>query len=303
MRFVTQQLAARLPAGSLAEAAYGGLQDSAPRAAVLSLHARAEGVQPDDWEHPSLVQLWGPRAAVYVVPAEARGAFTLGLLPRSPEAAARLHRLAAEACDFLDGGRVRYGDVQRAVGKPFRWAAAPTGRLGICWDTRDTMVFETAAPEQDPEDARLELARRFLHWFAPATVRNFAKWAGITLVDAKATMDGLAQEVVTIDGALVLAADEPRLQAAAKVDGVRLLPPGDPYLFFRREVAGSGYTGVVLLDGKDVGTWLRRGGVVDVTPHRRLGPADRERIEAEALAFPVAADRRQVLWHRSIAMK
>src|SRR5437763_16747932 len=62
-------LVERLPAGSLVEAARGGLQDSGPRSAVISLAARQHGTQPDDWEHPELVQVWGPRAAVYVVAA------------------------------------------------------------------------------------------------------------------------------------------------------------------------------------------------------------------------------------------
>jgi hypothetical protein len=289
MRLFTQHLARRLPAGSLAEAAHAGLQDSAPRAALLSLHARAAGVQPGDWEHPSLVQLWGPRAAVYVVPADARGAFTLGRLPRNPEASARLHRLAAETCAWLDGRQVRYGDVQRAVGKEFRWYGPPTGVIGIRWDTRDTVVFETEPPDQDPEDARLELGRRFLHWFGPMTANDFGRWAGVTRVDAATTMQALAPEVASIEAM----SPDPTL-----VEGVRLLPPGDPYLFFDRprEVAGPGYTGVVLLDGECVGTWLRRGGVVDITPTVGLAAADRARVEAEALSLPVEAERREVRW-------
>ena len=53
----------RLPRGpaSLRRAAWVGLQDSMPRAALLSIHARVEGTQPSTWEDPTLVQLWGPR--------------------------------------------------------------------------------------------------------------------------------------------------------------------------------------------------------------------------------------------------
>ena len=49
----------RLPAGrrSLRRAAWAGLQDSMPRAALLSIHARVEGTEPSTWEDPSLVQL------------------------------------------------------------------------------------------------------------------------------------------------------------------------------------------------------------------------------------------------------
>lgn len=68
----------RLPAGSHVAAAFGGLQDSAPRAGLLSLHARMEGVTPDAWEHPDLAQVWGPRGAVYLIPRDAIAAFTVG---------------------------------------------------------------------------------------------------------------------------------------------------------------------------------------------------------------------------------
>src|SRR5437773_42828 len=48
----------RLPRGrsSLRRAAWAGLQDSMPRAALLSIHARVEGTGPSTWEDPSLVQ-------------------------------------------------------------------------------------------------------------------------------------------------------------------------------------------------------------------------------------------------------
>jgi len=58
-----QALDVRLPArsDSLRHAAWAGLQDSMPRAALLSIHARVEGTGPSTWEDASLVQLWGPR--------------------------------------------------------------------------------------------------------------------------------------------------------------------------------------------------------------------------------------------------
>src|SRR5689334_10155011 len=73
----------RLPDGesSLRRAAWAGLQDSMPRAALLSLHARVEGTEPSTWEHPSLVHVWGPRYHVYLVTADDLAVFTLGRLP------------------------------------------------------------------------------------------------------------------------------------------------------------------------------------------------------------------------------
>src|SRR5438445_13269173 len=90
----------RMPMGSqsLRRAAWAGLQDSMPRAALLSLHARVEGVGPTTWEHPSLVQVWGPRFSAYVVPARDVAVFTLGRMPdeerdrlRYEDLAERLH--------------------------------------------------------------------------------------------------------------------------------------------------------------------------------------------------------------------
>jgi len=62
-----QALDERLPAGSdsLRRAAWAGLQDSTPRAALLSIHARVQGTGPSTWEDASLVQLWGPRFSAY----------------------------------------------------------------------------------------------------------------------------------------------------------------------------------------------------------------------------------------------
>ena len=73
----------RLPRGrrSLRHAAWAGLQDSMPRAALLSIHARVEGTEPSTWEEPSLVQLWGPRYHAYAIAARDLALFSLGTLP------------------------------------------------------------------------------------------------------------------------------------------------------------------------------------------------------------------------------
>jgi hypothetical protein len=73
----------RLPSGpdSLRQAAWAGLQDSMPRAALLSIHARVEGTEPSTWEDRSLVQLWGPRHNVYMVPARDLALFSIASTP------------------------------------------------------------------------------------------------------------------------------------------------------------------------------------------------------------------------------
>jgi hypothetical protein len=66
-RLAANHLSRRLPACSYAEAAYAGLQDTAPRDALLGLHARVAGCEPSAWEHPRLIQTYSPRRAVYVL--------------------------------------------------------------------------------------------------------------------------------------------------------------------------------------------------------------------------------------------
>jgi hypothetical protein len=65
---------------SLRRAAWAGLQDSMPRAALLSLHARVREIGPSAWDHPSLVQIWGPRYSAYVVAEQDRGPVRRGEL-------------------------------------------------------------------------------------------------------------------------------------------------------------------------------------------------------------------------------
>ena len=80
----------RLPRGqdSLRRAAWAGLQDSMPRAALLSIHARVAGTGPATWEDPCLVQLWGPRHSVFVAAACDLAVFSLGTLPDGARAGA-----------------------------------------------------------------------------------------------------------------------------------------------------------------------------------------------------------------------
>jgi hypothetical protein len=105
-RLVLNNLSTRLPAGSYFEAAYVGLQDTAPRDEMLGLHARVEACEPAAWQHPGLTQTYSPRAAVYVLPADDFGVFTVGRLPRDPDARQRLEDLAEESCAAMDGQEV-----------------------------------------------------------------------------------------------------------------------------------------------------------------------------------------------------
>src|SRR4029077_21033425 len=109
----------RLPRGprSLRRAAWAGLQDSMPRAALLSIHARVEGTEPSTWEDPSLVQLWGPRFSAYVVAAQDIAVFSLGRLPEDERGRRRAEGTAARLHAFMGGRKMTYGEAGHGLGQ------------------------------------------------------------------------------------------------------------------------------------------------------------------------------------------
>lgn len=307
-------LDARLPseAASLRLAAWAGLQDSVPRAALLAIHARVEGTGPWTWQDPSLIQLWGPRFSVFVVAASDRAVFSLGTLPDDATRRQRAEDLADRLEAMLGGATMTYSSAGRALGvqpNSLRYAAA-TGRVLIRWEgARKPIVWTVPRPATDPREARLELARRFLHVVGPATPEAFASWAGMAPArgrDAFAALRGSIVEVsAPLGGAWILEPDEAGLRAAsdsAKPPAVaRFLPSGDPYLMAgdrellvpdakrRREVwpPATVWPGGLLLGGELIGTWRRAGPRMTIRPWRKVSPAERALVDAEAASLPL----------------
>jgi hypothetical protein len=310
----------RLPHGprSLRRAAWAGLQDSMPRAALLSIHARVEGTRPSTWEDRSLVQLWGPRFSAYVVAARDRAIFSFGRLAADDRSQLFAHEMAARLHAYLRGRRMTYGEAGHALGEnPNRLRyAAPTGRVLIRWDgARQPTVWTVPPPNADPSEARLELARRYLHIFGPTTPAAFAEWAGTAPALGRTVFDALAGSLTPVrtpvGDAWILASDEPTFRAAARpVAGVRLLPSGDAYLLLQaadRQLLVSQadrrrapwtprvWPGGVLVGGEIVGTWRRADTDVTIEPWRRLTRADREAVQEEAESLPLPGVRARIL--------
>src|SRR5690349_21229159 len=231
----------RLPRGprSLRRAAWAGLQDSMPRAALLSIHARVEGTEPSTWEDPSLVQLWGPRYNVFVVAGCDLAPFSLGTLPDDAKGLRRAQDLAARLNTVLGGTRVPYGQAGHALGvnpNSLRYAAA-TGTVLIRWEgARQPAVWTVPPPQLSAGDARLELARRYLHVYGPATPEAFRTWAGISPRSAASAFEALGSSLTparTPAGeAWILSEDEAGFRAdpaAVPAAPARLLPSGDAY--------------------------------------------------------------------------
>ena len=212
-----------------------------PRAAVLSIHARVHGTGAASWSDPSLVQLWGPRFSAYVVAERDRAAFSLGRLPDELPGRRVAEELAARLDAFLHGRRMTYGEAGLGLGEHpnrLRYAAA-TGRVLIRWEgARQPTVWTVTPPAVDPLVARVELARRYLHVFGPATADAFSTWAGIGPSSGRAAFDLLAGSLAPvrtpIGEAWILAEDEPTFRAPGRRPAAaRLLPSGDAFFLLQ----------------------------------------------------------------------
>jgi hypothetical protein len=313
----------RLPTGggSPRRAAWAGLQDSMPRAAVLSLHARVEGTTAASWEDESLVQVWGPRFQVYVVPAPDHAVFTLARLPPAGRIRARAEELTARLEAVLDGRRMSDREAAPAigVGNAIRYATL-TGRLAIRWEgARAPHVWIVPPPSITQREALLELARRHLHVYGPTTAAAFAKWGGIGARAAARAHDEVGAELITVrtpaGEAHLLAADEEAIRGEpAPPAPVRLLPSGDSFWLHGTpeerallvpDAAQRGelwtprvWPGALLVAGEIAGTWRRAGRKLSVQAWRAFTPAEREAIvaEAESLPLPDAGEGMAVDW-------
>lgn len=318
-----QALDERLPAGpeSLRRAAWAGLQDSVPRSALHSLHARVEGVQPDAWEDPALCQVWGPRYTAYVVPAGDHLPFTLGRLPDTGRIRERARDLAARLHDELHGRKLRVDEAAKGLGlsngNELRYASL-TGMVLIRWGGARQPTIWTQPHAADPMDARLELIRRYLHVFGPSTVESFARWGGVDPVAVASAFATLAPTLLTVMTPLgprqMLREDEAVMrEPVAATDAARLLPSGDPYYLLwnadrdllvpdaarRAELWTTRvWPGAVLVGGEIVGTWRRARSTVGVTPWRTLSAREREAVEvgAASLPLPEVSERMTVRW-------
>ena len=293
-------------------AAFGGLQDSLPRAGLLALHARMEGVWPGSWQEPRLVQLWF-RWADYLVPRRDVGVFTLGCSPRDREHRAALERLADAVVAALDGRALPYEELADACpALTDRLALRPlavTGKIHIRWDARTLTIVPADPAEIDEEDARRQLLGRFLHWLGPSTAAGFARWAGLNRTEAELTWDAVRSELIAVSPASragwILAEDEDAFthpSPPTATGQVRLLPPGDPYLYLhaglripgvpravtdryrRPDLAprlANSLTGRILNAGRITGSWGRAGSNVTFAPWQRLTDDERNLVIAE----------------------
>ena len=214
----------------------------------------------------------------------------------------RLSRLSMMT--LLEGAGI---STKQQRGYHILWYTAQAGLicLGPMQDNEQTFVLlDEWAPkprELSREEALAELAGRYFAGHGPATVHDFAWWAGLPVADAKAGLEaakpGLISE--TMRGKECWMANDATDQTAHEGSSVCLLPGFDEYLLgykdrsavLAREYAPKivpGNNGVflptIVVAGQVVGTWKRRlkKHSIDITlsPFTQLGDAEERVIEA-----------------------
>ena len=169
-------------------------------------------------------------------------------------------------------------------------------KAGARLDSRRRYVLGKPGGSPAPAGA----VHRFLQFYGPATSRDFAEWTGVASPHAKRLwerVEGDLREVsLASRKAWILSDDVEELHSPPEADGVRFIPPGDPYLqgpnrpllapeaeLRKRLFRPVASPGAVLRGGRLAGVWRAKasGKKAEITVEK-LGPVKREDLEGEA---------------------
>jgi hypothetical protein len=117
------------------------------------------------------------------------------------------------------------------------------------------------------EEALAELARRYFMSHGPATLRDLAKWSGLTITDARRGLEAVRSQLEqeAAGGQEFWFAHSPRPTKAAS-PSVFLLPNYDEYTIWYRDHSAVFdlsrrydlvYGHILVVDGRVAGTWRR----------------------------------------------
>jgi hypothetical protein len=154
------------------------------------------------------------------------------------------------------------------------------------------------------DEALTEFARRYFASHGPATVRDFAKWSGLTNADAKRGLesikDQLQHEVLNGDDYWFVPTRSPAKPASPtayllSVYDEYIIGYKDRSMIAEAEIAarlftlGNALTAVIAMDGQIVGTWrrtLNQGvAVIEINPFRRLTKAEQRAVATAAQRY------------------
>lgn len=347
-RMARHHLTQRAPNNDLARVVgdVGGVQAQVMSAAELQVAVRADcsvqDVRAALWKDKKLVKTWLMRGTLHLIPAEDLPLFTAAMHTHWLRTRnAWLAYVQLNEADFtelidaigqaLDGQALTRDELIARVGKgrservhavlKSGWGGIlkPVARSGLlCFGPSRGQSVTFVRPRQwlgtwrdvDPEAALVEVARRYLRAYGPATRNDFARWFGTWSGVANAAWAGLAKELVavSIEGrrADLPAADLDQISADTPEPSVRLLPNFDPYLLghvnrdhlfaseHRARVSRTAgwISAVVLVDGRVVATWthaVAKGALtVTVDPFRKLSPSTLKGVRASVDSLAAA---------------
>jgi len=335
-RLARHHLNGRAPKKDLARVVgeIGGAQAQVMSAAELQIAVRARCTVADVrdalWTERSLVKTWLMRGTLHVARSDDLPIFTAAMgkhwIQVRPSwlkfwnvSEPELWKLVDDIGDALESTPKTREQVIAAVadGRPERirealssgWGgmlkpAARNGRL--CFGPSRGQNVTFVDPREwlngwravDPDTAIVEVARRYLRIYGPATRRDFARWWGAWPGVVGAAWSGLKPELVTvsIEGAPkdALASDVAEIKRARISEPVQLLPLFDPYLmghakrdhmvdraYAARVSRTAGWiSAVVLVEGRVTGTWTHT--INDKTLRVTLAPF--KRMPAKVMA-------------------
>ena len=159
-----------------------------------------------------------------------------------------------------------------------------------------------AARRLPRDEALAELTRRFFQSHAPATVRDFVWWSGLSTADAKRGLEMNGARSRIAGGLTYWTLGRPGADQRTGA-AVHLLPVYDEYVVAYRDreavphwppgSAGARgvatFQNVLLIAGQIAGTWRpvrrARGAAIDVVPLRRLSASERRSLDAAAVRY------------------
>jgi uncharacterized protein YcaQ len=148
--------------------------------------------------------------------------------------------------------------------------------------------------------AASEAVRRFLRFYGPAKPGEFADWAGLAPAHARRLWSDVAEELAEVrvgkGKAWLLEDDLDTLESPTAAAGIRLIPPGDPFLqkpnrtllvpkpaLAKRLFRPVASPGAVLQHGRLAGLWrVKSKGTKTELTVEKLGRLGRKDVEQEA---------------------
>ena len=344
-RFARQRLLERAPAKRLAEVVRDviGLQAQVASAASASLWARVEGatsaaIEDELFRHRRLARTWCMRGTAHLIHRDDHGLILRALEPESDAVVPWLERRGLSPADLIRlrrsvrealgsqalSRRELAAIVTRKVPEAASWfdswgsMLSVLARLGVIvfgeprsnettFVRCDRWWIEKSAARPSVRVAGVELLRRYLHAFGPATKADFAYWSGLYAPRVARAFAAIGPELTEVEvnrrTLSLLTRDLHDLEASDALPPPRLLPHFDLSLLAHRDRAWlieqrhrstvyrtAGWVApTILLEGRVAGTWSARSRgrklEIELSPFRRLSAPVRARLRSEAESF------------------